>query len=723
MKQLISCLIISVLILMPLSLYSQNKRDIIEVEGGGEEFRSERLAIIAGVEKYIDNKIPNLEYSVDDANFLKSVLETQGNFTINYIADDSPVSPTKENIMKSFDDVIELQKINMEVKTLVFYFAGHGFNVSGTNYLAPTETDFDDITGTAINLDDILSKIKTIKKNGTKVMIFLDACRNDPTLDENTRSMPSDPWKDSESQGLKIMYSTSEGNYSYEMDGHGVFTLYLVGGLLGVADKKMYGGNEDNFVSFEEASKYVSIKMRDWSNKTGFAQTPRIEIQDAMGDFFISVVDEMAFSPPNYMSQPEIAEIGLNGVKITWETDKETISNLYIDSKSDFSITDDTASFYDLSTDGKNHYVILNYDEIDPNGEYYFRSVDKDFIDNEIASKEIHIPKEHLYRELEELYKSESNQLYAILKVYVNGKDYASATQTSKDIVKLIEKYEGAIGLEELKTQMVGLMEAMTHLKHGDDALNLNDYQTALENYKKSAEIIVEKGVGKFIPKEQVEEDIDKLKAIVLAYELLEDADRYVEEEKHKKASYKYDECLRLIKRRGIEDMISVEDIEKKMKELPKLLSRFYVNLGLHLFSNLTPLQKNGDSFTYTLPGIRASFGVTIFKWLGVGLGIDLANIELYANLSIINKSGRLLSPEIYIRLSFLTRYTKRPEDTFPTSVGFKLTGGYSLILSEYLGWYIELGIWTDVNLVNMESENKYIPVNLFLGSGIVINI
>jgi uncharacterized caspase-like protein len=63
----------------------------------------------------------------------------------------------------------------------VVYYAGHGLQVKGRNYLLPVDTEIraeDDVPGKSADLNEFLNRLSSIK-NGINVVI-LDACRNNP---------------------------------------------------------------------------------------------------------------------------------------------------------------------------------------------------------------------------------------------------------------------------------------------------------------------------------------------------------------------------------------------------------------------------------------------------------------------------------------------------------------------------------------------------------------
>ena len=71
----------------------------------------------------------------------------------------------------------------------VVYYAGHGLEVSGTNYLVPIDArlgDDRDIQDEAVSVDRILRAVENAKKLR---LVMLDACRDNPFLKRMHRSI------------------------------------------------------------------------------------------------------------------------------------------------------------------------------------------------------------------------------------------------------------------------------------------------------------------------------------------------------------------------------------------------------------------------------------------------------------------------------------------------------------------------------------------------------
>ena len=289
-------IIISLMLLMlsGLTISSAQSKDIIIGEDGGEEeHRSERLAIVVGVNDYLDSKISDLSYAVSDAKRIANILEDKGVFDVQLLTNDKGEPPTKNNIISAFEDAEYLASRNL-IKSFVLYFSGHGFENNNINYLAPMELDPSNLPGTAVNFDNVLDILHEMRENA-KVMVFMDASRDNP---KGRKSMGSGFARDDESHGLGIFYSTSPGQISLEVPelGGSVYSYYLVKALYGGADSRPVG-NGDGYITFYETTAYVTYAMRQWTkDNPNMRQIPWVEITEKWGEFFITKAGEAA--PP-----------------------------------------------------------------------------------------------------------------------------------------------------------------------------------------------------------------------------------------------------------------------------------------------------------------------------------------------------------------------------------------------------------------------------------------
>lgn len=114
----------------------------------------------------------------------------------------------------------------------LFFFAGHGLQVKGVNYLVPVASDIQseaDAEDQSVSLDYVM---RTMEEGGAKFNIaILDACRNNP-LTRSFRSVSRGLAQTQAATGTLIAYSTAPGSVASDGSGrNGVYTKHLVRSL------------------------------------------------------------------------------------------------------------------------------------------------------------------------------------------------------------------------------------------------------------------------------------------------------------------------------------------------------------------------------------------------------------------------------------------------------------------------------------------------------------
>lgn len=101
--------------------------------------------------------------------------------------------------------------------SLLFY-AGHGVQITGTNYMLPVDLNLNDLTQAplqGISLNDVVEKYLPGK---TKI-VFLDACRDNPLMQVASRGVSRGLAPINVSEGTLISYATKDGSVAQDGDG------------------------------------------------------------------------------------------------------------------------------------------------------------------------------------------------------------------------------------------------------------------------------------------------------------------------------------------------------------------------------------------------------------------------------------------------------------------------------------------------------------------------
>jgi len=153
----------------------------------------------------------------------------------------------------------------------LFYFAGHGAQVEGTNYLIPIGANVEKAataTAESVSAEQILASMTAA---GTSLnLLILDACRNNPFLSRWPVQVPRGLAPMQAARGSLIAYATAPGAVAADGDGrNGTYTKHLLRYLTtpGLLAEQMF--------------KRVRVAVEE---ETGGAQTPW-EASSLQGDF------------------------------------------------------------------------------------------------------------------------------------------------------------------------------------------------------------------------------------------------------------------------------------------------------------------------------------------------------------------------------------------------------------------------------------------------------
>lgn len=159
-----------------------------------------RVALVVGNNDY--RNVPKLLKAVNDARTMGDTLKQLG-FSV-MVAENQNRQQFSETLL-AFDKAIE------PGDTAFFFYAGHGFEIAGQNYLLPTdvpaatEGQEELVRDASILADRIVERLQN-KKARTSILVF-DACRNNPFERKGTRAVAG-------GGGLAPMVQLPEGVFS-----------------------------------------------------------------------------------------------------------------------------------------------------------------------------------------------------------------------------------------------------------------------------------------------------------------------------------------------------------------------------------------------------------------------------------------------------------------------------------------------------------------------------
>ena len=138
-----------------------------------EPATAKRLALVIGNSKY--QHVPTLINPSNDATLIAASLEKVG-FEVTLLKDQD------QRAMKSALLVFG-RKLKQGADAGLIYYAGHGIEVDGRNYLVPVDSNTQSEQEADISNVDLNSVMTLMENSGVPFnILILDACRNTPTL-------------------------------------------------------------------------------------------------------------------------------------------------------------------------------------------------------------------------------------------------------------------------------------------------------------------------------------------------------------------------------------------------------------------------------------------------------------------------------------------------------------------------------------------------------------
>ena len=176
-----------------------------------------RTALVIGNASYIDAPLAN---PVHDAEDMAVALKKSG-FKVDLHLNSN--QRQMESAIQDLGDRLRQGGVGL------FYFAGHGIQVKGVNYLIPVNANIKteaDVRYEAVNAGRALSQMQ---EAGNRLnMVFLDACRNNPYA-RSFRSADSGLAAMDAPSGSLVSFATAPGNVAADGTGrNGIYTKHLL---------------------------------------------------------------------------------------------------------------------------------------------------------------------------------------------------------------------------------------------------------------------------------------------------------------------------------------------------------------------------------------------------------------------------------------------------------------------------------------------------------------
>ena len=272
-------------LLMTGTLDQQTKSKLGNISSGRgigltKEPKERRLALVIGNGAYKSSPLKN---PINDANDMAHVL-TELSFDV--------ILETNANKRTMLTAVDQFGKRLRNAKVGLFFFAGHGLQVKGINYLIPIGAYVTNETDVEIEGFDMRRILGRMEMAASEVnIIFLDACRDNP-FKRSFRSTSRGLAKIDAPRGTFIVYATSPGDVAADGEGrNSPFTKHLL--------KDIARPN----IPIEKLIKKV---RRGVLTETYNQQMPW-QTSSLTGDFYFGMKDFGEAKPPNL--EPDVSNL------------------------------------------------------------------------------------------------------------------------------------------------------------------------------------------------------------------------------------------------------------------------------------------------------------------------------------------------------------------------------------------------------------------------------
>ena len=180
--------------------------------------QEKRLALVIGNANYNTAELKN---PVNDAKLIASTLDS-----LNF---DVILKTNIESQGQFKNAILEFGKKRPDYNAAIVYYAGHGMQLDGENYLLPTKESFeskDEVFMSGVSVQKIMHFLRDSNKVN---ILILDACRDNPyekSFNSKSRSIgkSSGLAKIPAPTGSLIAFSTDAGNVADDGEGENSFS-------------------------------------------------------------------------------------------------------------------------------------------------------------------------------------------------------------------------------------------------------------------------------------------------------------------------------------------------------------------------------------------------------------------------------------------------------------------------------------------------------------------
>jgi uncharacterized caspase-like protein len=282
---------------------------LVAAAGFSTQARAEkRVALVVGNSAY--KNVTPLDNPRNDARLMADTLRTLG-FTVVGGSAQLDLDKTQfDNAVQSFSDQIQGADVGL------FYYAGHGVQVRGANYLVPVTANPTRESDVDFQLIDTALVLRQMEGAGTKLnIVILDACRNNPFGGRGLRATDGGLAQMRAPEGTLISYATQPGSVARDgANGNSPYTRALA--------EAIRKPGQDIFQTFNAVGLVVK-------QVTAGSQQPWVSSSPIAGNFYFagqSAGAQTVASPPSVTAPPAAASSASDEAARAWSVIQNTAS-------------------------------------------------------------------------------------------------------------------------------------------------------------------------------------------------------------------------------------------------------------------------------------------------------------------------------------------------------------------------------------------------------------
>jgi uncharacterized caspase-like protein/TPR repeat protein len=229
---------------------------VLFASAAGQALADKRVALVIGNSAY--RNVARLDNPANDAKLMAKTLKGLG-FAV--VGGDAELDLDKAHFDAALQDFGN-QVLGADVA--LFYYAGHGVQLGGKNFLVPVEANPAREGDVYLQMIDTSIVLTQMEGSGTKLnIVLLDACRNNPFEGRGLRAVGGGLAQMQAPEGTLISYATQPGNVALDgRDGDSPYTKALAATLarpglglfdtfneVGLAVKQATGGQQQPWLA------------------------------------------------------------------------------------------------------------------------------------------------------------------------------------------------------------------------------------------------------------------------------------------------------------------------------------------------------------------------------------------------------------------------------------------------------------------------------------------